>query len=911
MYLLVTLLLSATTAIETKHRELKASDLSALTWRSVGPANAGGRVADICLAPDNGKTFFVAFGTGGLWKTTNRGTTFTPVFDKQSTSSIGSVVVADAPENWSGWKAETNAPSDKDKRSQEGKAKIIWVGTGEGNGRNSSSWGDGVYRSTNGGTSWTHVGLEDSKDIPRLAVDPRNPDVCYAAAMGHLWGPNKMRGIYKTTDGGKSWTPSLQIDDNTGAIDVILDPKNPEIVFAAMEMRRRTPFSFSSAGDKGGLYRSRDGGRHWDKLSKGLPNQTGRIGVDVSKSNSKVIMAEVESDEGGGRNLDDGRSRHGGVFRSEDGGDTWTRMNANAPRAFYFSKVRIDPKNDRRVYLLGYDLWLSTDGGKTFIPGLTEKLHVDWHAMAIDPADPEHLLVGSDGGLYQSFDQGVTWDFMNQMAVGLFYNVAVDNSSPFRIIGGLQDNGTWLGPSQTKFEAGSGPTGTGISNGDWKSVGGGDGFHVDFDPTDVNTIYSESQGAGIGRADLANGTYRGIRPDTKEGQSAFRFNWNSPFFVSSFDPNVLYLGGNYVFKLVKRGEEWEKISPDLTTRDPLKMDTVGSSAETYCTVVALAESHLAKGLLWSGSDDGLIHVTEDDGKNWKNVTPKEIGGRYVANVEPSHIERNTLYCAIDGHRNDDYDPMILMTEDLGHSWHNITGDLPKGQSVRVVREDIFNKSVLYAGTENGIYVSADRGKLWAKLNTDSLPTVGVHDIVEQAREISLVAATHGRSVWVLDDASALSQLTQEVMDKAVHLFQPKSASPRQRFWLDGFWGDKFFHAPDAALGAAIPYWCRDKVEGGVSIKIENQAGETITSLAGPGNAGINQVIWDMQPDAKHRLPNRGEDLTVFVPAGKYKLSVTMAGKTETKTLEITPYPYNADAPVPPVSSKSKNGKDDD
>lgn len=911
MNLLASLFLSALAtsssqpAAEAKHRDLKASDLSALSWRSVGLANCGGRVADICYAPDNPKTFYVAFGTSGLWKTTNRGTTFTPVFEKQDTSSIGSVAIADAPADWAGWKAEPSAPAEREKRIQQGKAKIVWVGTGEGNGRNSSSWGDGMYRSTDGGSSWTHVGLEDSKDIPRIAVDPRNPDVCYAAALGHLWGPNKMRGIYKTTDGGKSWKPSLQIDENTGAVDVILDPKNPETLFAAMYMRKRTPAHFTSGGEKGGIYRSLDGGRNWEKLGKGLPAQTGRIGLDISQSNPKVIMASVESDAGGARNLDDTRSRYGGVFRSEDGGDTWTRMSAHAPRAFYFSKIRIDPKDDKRVYILGFDIWYSTDGGRNFISNFTDKLHGDWHAMVIDPTDTDHLVVGSDGGVFQSFDRGETWDFMNSMAVGEFYNIAIDNSTPFKIMGGLQDNGTWLGVSESLAESGS----TALSIADWKNVGGADGFHCAFDPTEPGSVYVEGQGGGISRVNYLTGSYRGIRPETKEGQSNPRFNWNTPFFVSAFDPNVLYIGGNYVFKLLKRGNEWVRISEDLTTRDPMKMDTVGSSAETHCTIVALAESPLSKGLLWAGSDDGLIHVTEDDGKAWKNVTPREVGGHYIANVEPSHVERNTLYCSVDGHRNEAYDPMILMTEDLGRSWHNITGDLPKGQSVRVVREDLFNKSMLYAGTENAIFVSSDRGKHWVKLNGDSLPTVGVHDILEQGREMSLVAATHGRSVWVMDDMSPLSQMTQETIDKAVHLFTPRPASPRQRFGLDGFWGDKFFHAPNPGTGANISYWCRDKVDGGASIKIESSSGETIVTLSGTGNAGINRVVWDMQPDGKRRLANRGEDGTIYVPAGKYKLTLTCAGKTETATLEVTPYVYNADAPIPPIS-KRRDGTDD-
>lgn len=884
---------------DTKHRVLAASDLASFVWRSIGPADMGGRASDLCFAPDNGKVYFAAFATGGLFKTASMGTAFEPVFEHQGTSSIGSVVVADAPADWAGWKEDKQAPPDVAARAKAGKAKIVWVGSGEGNGRNSSSWGDGVYRSTDGGATFTHIGLEDSKDIPRLAVDPRNPDVCYAAALGHLWGPNKMRGIYKTTDAGKTWQPSLRIDDNTGAVDVILDPSHPDTVYAAMYSRLRTFYSFRSGGETGGIYRSKNAGKTWEKLVTGLPTQTGRIGLDVSRSNPKVVMAVIESDEGGARNIDENRSRYGGVFRSEDGGDTWKRANAQDPRAFYFSKIRIDPKDDKRIYLLGWDIWTSDDGGKTFENELTHKLHVDWHAMAIDPTDSDHLIVGSDGGIYQSFDRGKTWDSMTQMAVGEFYNVAAEAGESYRVMGGLQDNGCWLGPSQTRFGEGNG-----IVNGDWVSVGGGDGFHVAFDPTDKDVIYSESQGGSIGRMNLREGDFRGIAPDVKEGQPAYRFNWNAPFLVSSHDPTVLYLGGNCVFKLTKRGDEWSRISPDLSTQDPAKILTAGSNAETAGTVVALAESPLRQGVLWAGTDDGLIQLTQDDGKTWRNITPPELKGRYVANIEASHSAEGAAFAAIDGHRSDDYDPLILATTDFGRRWKSITGDLPKGESVRVVKEDV-KGSVLYAGTETGIYVSADGGQHWAKLNSSSLPTVGVHDVVEQSPTFDLVAATHGRSIWICDDASALSQLTQEILDSPVHLFAPKAARPRQRGWRDGFWGDKFFAAANPPLGAVISYWCRDSGPG-VSIKIEDASGKTVATLTGSGAAGIQRVSWSMQLS---KLPDRGEMGAIYAQPGKYKLTLTRGDAKETGSFTIMPYVFNTDLPIPPVGRGRRDADD--
>jgi photosystem II stability/assembly factor-like uncharacterized protein len=876
-----------------KAEALTSNDLKALSWRSVGPANMGGRVSDVELASSDGKTFFACFGTGGLWKTTNRGTTFTPLFDHEATSSVGSIAVADAKPTWEGWREA--APDEKDPKKLEelGKARIIWLGTGEGNGRNSSSWGNGVYRSTDGGSSWKHLGLEDSKDIPQITVDPRDPDTCYVAALGHLWGPNKMRGIYKTTDAGKNWKPVLQIDENTGAIDVILDPSNPDTVYAAMYARRRTAYSFTSGGPEGGIYKSTDAGKTWRKLTNGLPSQTGRIGLDISKSNPKVIYAAVESDQGGGRNIDDDRSRNGGIFRSADGGETWTRVNAQVPRAFYFAKVRVDPKNEDKLFLLGYEIFKSEDGGRAFSRGMADKLHGDWHAMTIDPNDTDHLIVGSDGGLYQSFDGGATWDFLNSIAAGQFYNIAVDDSNPYRIAGGLQDNGSWLGSSSNTIEAGA----VAITNSNWVTIGGGDGFHVAFDPTDKNVVYSESQGGWLARIDLSTWQTWNMKPDVKEGAPALRFNWNSPFFVSPHDSNVLYLGGNKVFKLQNKGRETEAISDDLSTKDVNKILTTGSAAETHGTIVALAESPVQKGLLWAGTDDGLVHITDNDGREWRNVTPKAVNGYYVANVEPSHHNKARAYLAIDGHRSENYDPIILETNDEGKSWQDVTGDLPKGNSVRVVREDLKNAGLLYCGTETGIYFSNNDGKNWIKLNQSSLPTVGVHDILQHPRTMDLIAATHGRSIWIMDDASPLSQLTPQVQSKEFHAFQSLPAMPTQRGWLDGLWGDKFFAAPNPPTGLRINYWVREKSDDNVSIKIANEKGQTVATLSGPANRGLNRVLWDMQPEAKLRLPNRGEEGTIYVPAGTYTATLNLGKNKDSVKLTVLPYPYNEDAPL--------------
>jgi photosystem II stability/assembly factor-like uncharacterized protein len=897
------------------HRVLAPDDLKALAWRSVGPANMGGRVADIAIAPGNSKVFFVGYGTGGLFRTTNAGTTFEPVFDREATASIGSVVVADAPPDWPGWKdepveakpasarakagAKAPAKSPTEQRTEQGKAKIVWVGTGEGNGRNSSSWGNGVYRSTDGGSSFEHLGLDESHDIPRLAVDPRDPDVCYVAALGHLWGPNPERGLYKTSDGGRTWKAVLQLDEHTGACDVILDPAHPEVVYAAMYARRRTAYSFQSGGPEGGIYRSRDAGRTWQKLTRGLPPQTGRIGLDVYRKNPRILYALIESDFGGiGVDTWDDRSRSGGVFRSEDGGDTWTRMNERMNRPFYFSKIRVDPSNDQRVYLPAYRLYVSDDGGRTLRSGGARRPHVDQHAFVIDPADPQHLLMGTDGGIYVSWDAGATWDYLNHLATGEFYNLALNDSDPYLIGGGLQDNGSWVGPSATIWEI-PGDTGKplgGITNDDWRYIFDGDGYHFAFDPTDSNVVYAEWQGGGIHRIHLDTGRQKGIYPAPKEGQPRFRFNWNTPFFVSPHvkrgEPTTLYLGGNYVFKLLDGGRRWERISDDLSTRDVNKITTVGSEAETHGTVVSLAESPLARGMLWAGTDDGRVHVTRNDGKSWTDVTPPAVNGLYVSRIEASHHQREVAYVSVDGHRSDDMKPYLYRTGDGGKTWTSIAGDLPAGGPVKVVREDRSNPAVLYVGTERAAFVSVNGGARWVKLNGTSLPTVAVDDLQQHAREMDLVAGTHGRSIYVLDDASPLSQLAQAVMDSALHLFDLPPARPRFFMPVEGVWGDRMFVASNPAMGARITYWLRDHTDEKVSVAIEDERGRVIRKLTGTGRAGLNRVLWDLMPEEHEQLPNPESFLgqKEFVPPGVYGVTVSFAKHKMRKSVTVLPPP---------------------
>lgn len=842
-------------------RKLKESDLKRLPWRSVGPAIMGGRISDMCFAPGNSKTFYVAYATSGLWRTKNHGNTFESLFDKESTCAIGSIAVCDAPADWEGWDSATKKPE----RLEKGKEKIIWVGTGEGNGRNSSSWGNGVYRSTDSGKTWQHCGLAESHDIPRIAVDPRNPDVCFVAALGHLWGTNEERGLYKTTDGGKTWVKVLGIDEKTGCCDVALDPKNPETVYAAFYERIRSPYSFKSGGKKGGIHKSVDGGKTWKQLTKGLPKNTGRIGLDIFAGDTAKLVAVVEATDGGANSIRDDRMRGGGVFRSDDGGESWRRSSHRSPRAFYFSKVKFDPKDDNRVYMLGWTTEVSDDGGETFRGGWGDILHADHHAIIVDPADADHIVIGTDGGAYQTFDKGANWEFLNTIAVGQFYNIALDDSTPYRISGGLQDNGSWVWPSsnpvrEAEEDKACRTPATGITNAQVDFILWGDGFHTDFDPEDANVVYAEWQGGNLSRINLESGDRRWLKPEAREGQPEYRFNWNAPFFVSKHKPHAIYLGGNVVFKLTNKGDNWEAISPDLTTADGGKMNTAGSNAENYCTLVSLDESPLKAGLLWSGSDDGLVYVSQNDGKTWENATPPTAKGRYVSRTTASRFNEGRCYISLDGHRMDDMSPCVMATEDFGKTWRDITGDLPQSHSAMVVREDDANENVLYCGTENALYVSLDRGQTWVKMHGKALPTVPFYDIKQHARDRDLVIATHGRSVWVLDNANWLGEATPERLEKALHLFSMRDVKPIQRLHYNGLWTHKMFRAPNAPNGVVIDYWINEYTGDDLSCTIENSHGVPVKKLTGSGAPGFNRIVWNLQPDEWHKLADKSEEL---------------------------------------------------
>ncbi|GMV37832.1 MAG: hypothetical protein AMXMBFR61_23400 [Fimbriimonadales bacterium] len=857
------MLVCFTMMLDAAAQTLTKEVLDTFSWRSIGPASMGGRVSDIAVVESNPFTFYVGMATGGVLKTVNNGTSWTPVFDSQPVQSIGAVAIA---------------PSNPE---------VVWVGTGEPSGRNSSGWGNGVYRTTDGGKTWQHLGLEDTHHIARILVAPDDPDTAYVAAVGRLWGYHPQRGVFKTTDGGKTWQHVLKVDDKTGAIDIAFGEPGSGIMFAAMYQRLRTPWGFQGVGEGSGLYRSTDNGNTWTKLTEGLPKgPLGRIGIAVSRSNPKVVMAVIESHVGGGGQVFNSRSPEGGVFRSEDSGLTWKRVNQNVPRGFYFSKIRIDPKDDKKVYQLGFQITRSTDGGTTFRGGYSGNIHPDVHAMWIDPEKPEHAIVGTDGGIYVTYDDGAKWDFLSNFPLGQFYEITADDRDPFHVYGGLQDNGSWGGPIATR-------TTTGVSNADWYSVGGGDGFYVQVDPRDPNIIYSETQNGAVRRLDRKNGQSKNIRPSAPEGTPSYRFNWNTPLLLSPHNPDVLYIGGNRLFRVTQQGDWWEPISPDLSKMHPERITTAGSGAETYGTIVTISESLRKPGLIWVGTDDGNVWVTRNGGKQWDEVgknLPAKVRDLWVSRIEASRFHEGTAYLSFDGHRSDVFEPLLFVTRDYGKTWRAIHGDLPGHHPIQVVRESPLAAGVLLVGTSFGCFLSNDEGAHWLPL-MKNLPAVEVDDILIHRRDHTIVAATHGRSLYVLDKATPLLELTPAVMEKRFHLFSlPPVAAyiPVSGSQLS----TREFVAPNPPRGLDIYYWLRDEAEGeGPIITVTDSTGKTIHRRTGSSEKGLRVVRWDLsigETATPSGQRGRGEeDSPPLVAPGTYTVTLTVGESSMTTELRVT------------------------
>jgi photosystem II stability/assembly factor-like uncharacterized protein len=851
-------------------QSLEDSLIKDFKWRNIGPANMIGRISDFEALDSDFTHVLVAGASGGVWKSVNAGTTWEPIFDKYGSSSIGDVALFQKDPN------------------------IIWVGTGEECCRNSIAWGDGIYKSVDGGRTFARMGLESTHTIGRVITHPTNPDIVYAAATGHTWGYTGDRGLFRTTDGGKTWkklTNGLPDDGKTGAIDLVMHPENPETLYVSFWQRLRRPWRFDSGGPNGGIFKTSDGGETWTKLTQGLPSgDVGRIGLAISRSNPNVLMAVVEHSFQPQRTIREGQTQKPnpdfddmsklgtGIYRSEDGGETWMYMNRTNIRPFYYSHIYINPLDDRLVYYLATSMQYSEDGGKTF--KTIRGLHPDFHTMWLDPTNKNRFYVGQDGGASLTHDHGATWIFFDNLCMSQFYAISADMRDPYYVYGGLQDNGTWGGPSMSR-------EGT-ILTDFWFNVGGGDGFYTQNDPTDWRIAYCESQGGSIQRVNIETRESERIRPSRESTynwndyvqpppkkkpeaeqeqrgmfgrqRSPFRFNWSTPIFLSPHNPDTLYFGGNHLFKSVDRGDHWMIISPDLSTDDPEKhskptggitLDQTG--AETHCTITTISESPLVPGLIWVGTDDGNVQISRNDGTSWTNVRKNVPGvpeGIWVSRVEASRFDEGTCYLTFDGHRSDLFRPFVFKTADYGQTWADISGNLPEGGPVYVIREDLKNKNLLFVGTEYDVFYTLDGGMNWADISLN-MPTVAFHDLLIHPRDNDLIAGTHGRGIWILDDISPLQQSTEKVLASEVFLFENGRQGTQ---WLDigrgGYGrGNLYFAGENPPPGAAIDFYLREKPSGPVEVEIADATGKlTTTYKLKDAAAGLNRLRWDMRFD---------------------------------------------------------------
>ena len=799
-----------------------------LRFRSIGPATMGGRTDDFAVVESDPRIIFAGAAAGGIFKTVNGGQSWQAIFEDQPNPSIGDLALA--PSN----------PS------------ILYVGTGEPNNRQSSSWGDGVYKSMDGGATFTHLGLAETHHIGRIVVHPTDPNTVYVAAQGDLWGPNKERGVYMSTDGGAHWNLTLFVNEDTGVNDIAIDPQSPNILYATAYERRRTVFGFAGGGPGSAIYRSTDGGLHWTKLSgqggtaRGLPAGTlGRCALDIYRRNTNIVYALVE------------HSTLGGVYRSEDKGATWARMSDTNPRPSYFSQIRIDPNNDQKIWLGGVNMYMSEDGGRSFVQTRFRDVHSDVHGIWIDPANSDHMLSGNDGGVWVTWDSGRNWQHINNIPLGQFYEVSFDFQKPYHVCGGLQDNYSWCGPSSSTET-------TGIGNEDWITVQGGDGFYNRIDPSDPNIIYAESQDGNLSRRDMRTSESKSIRPlEPTDTESRYRFQWNSPLMISPHDPKTIYYGGNHLFKSTDRGDTWQVLGEDLTTnakRDEQKILGMVPDQTTlsrndgvvaWPCITAIAESYKKAGVLWVGTDDGNVQMSRDGGKTWQNVVSHIQGapkGGYVSRIEPSYAEEGTAYVTFDNHRAADYAIYVFKTTNYGDSFTRINNGIPPSAgTVHVIREDPANRNLLFAGTEFGLFASFDRGANWHVMK-NGLPTVPVFDIQIHPRDHDLILATHGRSIWIMDNIRSLEALSDQVLTSDLKLFDARPGIEWKMANYRGFQGTSKFFAPNAPTGVVLDYWA--KAAGPVRLTVTDKAGKAVRQQNARAEAGvINRVIWDMRYDS--------------------------------------------------------------
>jgi len=825
-----------------------SNPLDSLYFRPIGPASMSGRIADLAVYEPDPSTYYVGTAHGGVWKTTNNGTTFEAQFQDQGLMSIGDVTVS------------------------QHNPDLVWVGTGESNNRQSTSWGDGVYKSTDGGKTWSHMGLKTSRHINRIVIDPRDNDVVFVAATGSLWGPGGERGVFKTADGGRTWKQVLKVDDDTGANDLAMDPSNNRILYASMYQRRRTACCFNGGGPGSGLFKSTDGGETWTKVTAApFDGPLGRIAFDIYRRNPRVLYALVEGPQqtpqgrggqGGGQPQAQPPATPGvtGFYKSTDAGATWTRVNNANPRPMYFSQVRIDPNDADVVYLGGVDLHQTLDGGKTMNTQAASRIHSDHHAIWIDPQNSNHVLIGNDGGLAISYDRSKTWIFLPNLPVGLFYHVGYDMAIPYNVCGGMQDNYNWCGPSAVRGTAG-------IAGFHWKTLQGGDGFVVLQDPADYRIAYSESQDGNMTRVDRVTGETISIRPVPPPGEQPYRWHWDTPMLLSPHDHRTLYSAANKVFRSNDRGLSWTVISPDLTESpnrdDIVTMGVKGSDIRfsrndgiaAWPAIVTLAESPKRAGLIYAGTDDGNLSVTRDGGRKWDNVTSKIPGlprGIYVSEVVPSRHGEAVVYATFDGHRQNDFKTYIYASGDYGQTWKPISANLT-GEIARTLTEDTRNPDVLYLGTETGLFVSLNRGQSWQRIKAN-LPTVRIDEIALHPRDNAMILATHGRTIWILDHLEPIQELAAAMAAAAdADLFTPPAFAWYQRPARDRnyeFWGDQTFYGQNPPRAARLS-WYLKKPAASVALKITDATGKQVREISGPvlansNKAGINMACWDLR-----------------------------------------------------------------
>ena len=798
--------------------------LKHFSWREIGPANPGGRITDIEGVESNPVVVYAGAATGGLWKTENAGITWEPIFDDMPNASIGDIAIS------------LSSPD------------ILFVGTGEPNNRNSSPWGGGVFKSMDAGKSWEFVGLKEIHHIGRVLIDPKNPDIVYVAALGHLWGANDERGVFKTSDGGKTWEKILFLDDKTGVTDLAMDPENFGILYAVAHFRERDRFDAGDPvdqwGPKAGIYVTKDAGKTWKKSTQGLPtDEMGRTGISASRSRPGTVYALVSTEKtagnqrGGVLKAEKLDPNLGGIFRSDDYGETWTQKHTYNNRPSYYSQIRVDPNDENAIWTCGSPLAYSDDGGTTLKVGtlVQGQTHIDYHALWIDPNNSNHVIVGGDGGINITYDLGKKWDVITSIGLAQFYAITVDMRKPYYVYGGLQDNGNWGGPSRSR-------RGSGIVNNDWFPLSNADGFFNQVDPTDSNTVYYETQNGGIARLDLRNWENTSIRPrppEVKEGETRerYRFDWNSPFLISPHNPQTLYFGGNKLFKSVDRGDHWRTISPDLTA----------TPEGPYSAIVSIDESPLNPGTVWVGTNDGNVQLTQNDGGQWTLLNGNMAGAPkdyWVKRIEASNHVPSRAYVVFDGHRHDDQIPYIYVTEDYGTTWNKITNGLPEG-SVYVVREDYINPDLLFAGTEFAIYISLDRGQNWVRF-MNGLPTVPVHDMLIHPRDNDLIAGTHGRGAWIVDNITAMQQFTPQVQTKDVHLFDIRPEVQWAETYEWSWVTDKRFIKPNPPTGSNIFYFLKNEAPETVKIEILDIMSRVVQELEGPKEKGMNKVFWNFR-----------------------------------------------------------------